>query len=502
LNPNDSNNKLSVLLIDDDEDDLFLTGDCLAEIDSLELDIDKESNYRKAHQKILENRHDVYLIDYLMGPHTGIELIRECVKAGINKPFILLTGKGDLKIDIEAANAGAYDYLTKSELTAELLERSLRYSIQRYSAFKAIAESENRYREIFMKSNDIIFVLDGRFRLVNFNPMMNTLMGYTSDELYNQPLAKLFENPAEAKTFISRIQADDIKNDTEIVLLTKSAIRKTFLASCSKTTTPDGTGQYQVILYDYTSIKKSVAEQLLKEKIETTERLVRSLAHEIRNPLTAINLSLHQLEHEVNEDSRLLTDIIKRNSNRINDVIGDLMNISNPVNKKEEVIDSEVLIRSVLALATDRLELKRIKLFENYLPEKTYVIGDLKKLQIALLNIIINAIEAMEYGKGKLMVETSVADNDDMVAIKIKDNGSGIPSQNLSHLFQPYFTDKKNGMGLGLATAHSFIHAHNGSIEVSSETGKGATFIVKLQAATPSNAIPGEARKLKLSDKV
>jgi PAS domain S-box-containing protein len=486
-------------LVDDDPDDLFLTSDCLSEIRSFDMHIETESNYKKAFQKILENKHDIYLVDYLMGPYTGIDLIRESVKEGINKPFILLTGKGDRKIDIEAANAGAYDYLTKSELNAELLERSVRYSLQRYSAFKAVAESENRYREIFMKSNDIIFVLDEQFTLVNFNPMMSTLLGYNSDELYHQPLSKLFESAADAESFTRAVQNNEGKTDTEIVLLTKSGLRKTFLASWSKTATPEGAGQFQIILYDYTSIKKSVAEQLLREKIETTERLVRSLAHEIRNPLTAINLSLHQLENEVEEDSQVLTDIIKRNSNRINDVIGDLMNISNPGDKKEELVDSEQLMRSVLSLATDRLELKRIKLTEHYLAKNISVVGDQKKLQIALLNIIINAIEAMEYGKGHLVVETSVCD--DMLCIKMKDNGSGIPAANISHLFQPYFTDKKNGMGLGLATAHSFIHAHNGTIEVSSEPGQGSTFTVKLNAVPQDQKTKGDGRKLKVSSK-
>jgi len=141
--------KLAVLVIEDDEDDLYLTTDHLKNIDTFDIAIDTEINYKRGRAVILENKHDVYLIDYLLGPHTGVELIRECVNAGINKPFILLTGRGDRKVDIEATNAGAYDYLTKSELNAELLERSLRYSLQRYLAYVTISESEKRYREIY-----------------------------------------------------------------------------------------------------------------------------------------------------------------------------------------------------------------------------------------------------------------------------------------------------------------------------------------------------------------
>ncbi len=479
-----SKDKLSVLVVDDDDDDLFLTCDCLSQIETFEIAIDKEINYKKALNTILQNKHDIYLIDYLLGPYTGIELIQKSIEAGINKPFILLTGQGDRKVDIQAANVGAYDYLTKAELNPELLERSLRYSVQRYSSFTAIAESEYRYREIFNKSNDIIFVLDKEFKLVNFNPMMNSLLGYTSQELLHQPLKKFFGNQVDAENFIQHIKDHDAKNDIEAVLLNKEGAPKTFLASCSHITTPDGIGQYQGILYDYTNIKKSVTEQLLKEKIETTERLVRSLAHEIRNPLTSINLSLHQLEQEVGENEKIFTEIIKRNSGRINDMIGDLMDLSNPVTKKEEEFELEYLVHSVLNIAMDRIKLKGISVSEKYTSKTISLFGDLKKLQMALLNIVINAVEAMEEGKGKLAIET--LDSGNMISIKIGDNGNGIPSEDLAHLFQPYFTGKKNGMGLGLATSHSFIQAHDGSIEVNSEPGVGSTFTVNLKVPSLS----------------
>lgn len=469
--------QLNILVIDDDEDDLYLTCDWLRGIETYEITIDTEINYKKALQKIYENKHHVCLLDYRLGPHTGVEVIRECVQNGINKPFILLTGKGDRQIDIEAARAGAYDYLTKSDLNTELLERSLRYSMQRYASLVAITESEHRYREIFMKSNDIIFVLDAGLKLVNFNPRMPGLLGYSADELQGRPIASLFANTTDAGLFIRHLSSGDLKNDLEINLLTNTGEQKTFLASCSNINSPDGIGKYQGILYDYTNIKKSVAEQLLREKIETTERLVRTLAHEIRNPLTNINLSLHQLESEIADDQKMFTDIVKRNSERINHLIGELMNLSNPVARVDKQIDCTSLVTGTLAMAKDRLQLKGIQLVENYTPNIT-TIGDAGKLQTALLNIIINAVEAMEENKGRLQIETLT--NADNLVIKISDNGCGISPDNLSLLFQPYFTGKKNGMGLGLATTHNYIHAHNGTVEVESVPGNGSTFTVKL----------------------
>lgn len=470
--------KLSVLVVDDDEDDLFLTCDYLSRVDTFTLQIDQEINYKKALNKILQNRHDLYFVDYLLGPRTGIELIKEAKSAGVKKPFILLTGRGDKRIDMEATDIGAYDYLTKTDLNTELIERSLRYSLHRYLSYTAIAESENRYKEIFVKSNDIILLLDKNFQLVTFNPMMTTLMGYAEGELTNEPISKFFANQEEAKKFIHHIEDNQAENKIEIVLLTKSGQRKIFLASSSIISTTDGTEQYQAILYDYTNIKKAVSEQLLKEGME---RLVRSMAHEIRNPLTNINLSVHELEKGLPEGQKPLTDIIKRNSNRINDMISELITLSNPVDKNEENLELAQLVRSAIYLATDRIKLKEIKLAEEYNDNGSYITGDLKKLQIALLNIIINAIEAMEPGHGQLLIKTGVSGS--QAVIEIKDNGNGIPPENISHLFQPYFTRKKNGMGLGLATTHSIIHAHNGNLEVQSTMGEGSTFTVALRTS-------------------
>jgi PAS domain S-box-containing protein len=469
--------KLNVLVVDDDEDDLFLTCDYLSRVDTFTLNIDQEINYKKALHKILQDNHDIYFVDYLLGPHTGIELIREAIKGGITKPFILLTGRGDKRIDIEATDAGAYDYLTKTDLNTELIERSLRYSLHRYLSFTAIVESENRYREIFIKSNDIILLLDKNFRLVTFNPMMTTLMGYTAEELSYRSITDFFAAPEEASKFIRHIEDNQAENKIEIILKTKSGSRKIFLASSSLISTIDGTGQYQAILYDYTNIKKAVSEQLLKEG---TERLVRSMAHEIRNPLTNINLSLYELEKGIADDQKPLADIIKRNSNRINDMISDLINLSNPVDKTEDHFELAQLVRSSVHLATDRIKLKEIRLNEEYNDNGAYIVGDLKKLQMAILNIIINAIEAMEPGHGSLLVKTELSGS--QALIEIKDNGYGIPPENLPHLFQPYFTQKKNGLGLGLAATHSIIHAHNGNIEVQSTPGEGSVFKVALKA--------------------
>lgn len=470
--------KLKVLLIDDSEDDIFITSHHLRRIETFDLTIDSEINYGKARDKILANEHDLYIIDYLLGPETGLELVRECSRQGVTKPFILLTGKGDRDIDLEAAKTGVYDYLTKAELNAEMLERSIRYSMERYFSYIAVAESEYRFREIFNKSTDIIFVVDEDFRLVNFNPMMSQLLGYEDREMAGQPLSSFFETEQAAQEFIRHTQHNANNSDMEITLLTREKARKTFLASTSQITSLDGHLQYQGILYDYTNLKKSLEQRSLDERIEAIGKMVRSMAHEIRNPLTNIHLSLHQLEEDISEDGKTYIEIIRRNSKRINDLIGELMKLSNPMDQEYKPVNVRTVIASALEDAMDRIRLKGIKVQENHAAAERLILGDHGKLHMAILNIIINAVEAMDKPDGLLQITTDTSD--DTATIHITDNGDGIPAENLPHLFQPYFTGKKNGMGLGLATTHSVIKSHKGNIEVHSSYGVGTTFVVKL----------------------
>lgn len=473
---------LKVLVVDDDEDDLYLTCDYLKSIDTFKVDIETEINYKKAVDKICENKHDIYIVDYLLGPHTGVELIAEGVGCGINKPYILLTGKGDKEIDINATKVGAYDYLIKGEINTEMLERSLRYSAHRYKAYKEIVEREKSFRDIFDKTTDIIFVLDRKFGFKNFNPAMTSLLGYEKEDLLEHSIAELFVTKEAADKFINKIKSNDSLSNEEIQLVTKLGEEKTFLASCTAITGDRDEVQYQGILFDYTTIKKSVADELLKERTEATTRLVRTLAHEIRNPLTNINLSVEQLEGDITEDQKYLTSIIHRNSKRINDLISELMNISKPAENKLERLEVKQLLQETVLKALDRIELKQIKIEKHYLDEDVYIDADREKMQIALLNILINAVEAVEEGKGFLSINVKKLPKS--ISISIADNGSGIEQDHIAKLFQPYFTGKKNGMGLGLAATHSIVKSHKGDIQVQSALGKGTTFNILLPYST------------------
>lgn len=140
---------IKILLIDDDEDDYLITRGLIMEIQDSRHVLDWEADYESGLQRVKAHEHDVYLVDYRLGSHNGLELVQEALQTGCKKPMILLTGVNDREIDIEAMQAGASDYLIKGEITAPLLERSIRYSIQHKKNLQALQESEKR-KEMFV----------------------------------------------------------------------------------------------------------------------------------------------------------------------------------------------------------------------------------------------------------------------------------------------------------------------------------------------------------------
>jgi signal transduction histidine kinase len=139
---------------------------------------------------------------------------------------------------------------------------------------------------------------------------------------------------------------------------------------------------------------------------------------------------------------------------------------------------------SAISSALDRLTLKHIDLEVSYPKVDCFALIDPEKVQLAFLNIIINAIEAMAEDAGKLKI--AVYSTDEVHVVEITDNGSGISEENMQRLFEPYFTSKRNGMGLGLASTLNIIQSHNAHIDVKSEVGSGTSFIITFKKSDKS----------------
>ena len=224
-----------------------------------------------------------------------------------------------------------------------------------------------------------------------------------------------------------------------------------------------------------------VKELKSMEKFTATGRVARTIAHEVRNPLTNISLAAEQLQEMAiqNNESSMLLDMINRNAIRINQLVSDLLNATKIIELNIKTNDVNRILDETLALAADRIDLSKIKVEKNYLPGPCNVEVDDQKIKVAFLNIIVNGIEAMEKNKGVLTLTTKK--DGDKCIVEIEDNGSGMDEDTIQKLFDPYFTNKSNGNGLGLTNTQNIIMSHRGKISVQSNKGKGSLFKITLK---------------------
>jgi PAS domain S-box-containing protein len=476
------NSPTRILIIEDDQDDFLIIEACIKDIPEKEFRIDWCYDYNDALQRISCSSYDVYFVDYLLGEKTGLELLHEAKAMGCEEPLILLTGIGSRDVDVQAMASGAVDFLVKSEINTEKLERCIRYALDRSAYLKALKSNERKFRSMFERSKDSVFLTGDDLVFRDVNNATCDLFKYGKEEILRLSLYNLFARREAALQLRDKLTMAGEVEDLEVELLTRNKERKNCILSIARETYPSGERYIQGIIHDITNLKRIERATFQIEKLRSTATLLRTLAHEVRNPLTNINLSVEQLKPEINsEEANIYLDIIARNCGRIDSLISELLGLSRPVEISLQRSGLQDIVTSTLAAANDRIALKNIRLELLFPDQPAFVMADREKLKIALLNILINAVEAVPAQSG--MITISIRKEGGQYRMFIIDNGTGIPEENLSRIFEPYFTSKTNGFGLGLAATWNILQSHRAAIDVNSQVGEGTSFILTFEEA-------------------
>jgi len=467
-------NKIRIAVIEDDEDDFLIIKDYISEIEGRTFVVDWFQDYNSAIEAIKNRSYHLYFVDYFLGHKTGLDLLDAAAELNCSEPIILLTGLGNKAIDIKAMERGATDYLVKNDLSTEKIERSIRYALERSNFLKELKTRETKYRTLFENSKDAVFITDDQLNFSEVNDAAVQLLGYSENELVGRNLREFIAEHRLNGRFKKLHDGDSIEDNEIKIINNSNETRDCLLSLALQRQADDETFVLHGIIHDITKIKMAEAANLQAEKLAANERLIRMLAHEIRNPLNNIILSIDQLlPLEKDEMAKNFMDIIQRNSLRINNIITELLNLAKPSelilveHTLQEIIDES------LSITSDRIKLQNIEVKKNYPPEKIQIQADKEKLVIAFTNIIINAIEAMN-SNGLLTI--SITCSDDSYEVSIKDNGKGIPRESLARLFEPFFTMKKNGMGLGLTVSYTILQSHNAKVNAHSKENEGSEF--------------------------
>ncbi|MBI5598704.1 MAG: hypothetical protein HY890_03080 [Deltaproteobacteria bacterium] len=249
----------------------------------------------------------------------------------------------------------------------------------------------------------------------------------------------------------------------------------------------------------YNKLKDLQVRLVNAEKLMALGELSASLAHEIRNPLVSIGGFAARLRKKIEPGSPHLPYVehISKQVTRLEEIINDILNFAEHREMKLNVAEVNAVVEDALWLFEEACHNQKIKVVKALSKEPMPVVADAHQLKIAFDNLIANAIQSMEHG-GKLTVRTRR--ENDLGVVDITDSGGGIEPGIIGNIFNPFFTTKKTGTGLGLTITHKIITRHRGVIDVANDYGRGITFTVKLPCTDARGTLPpGGERGMKSS---
>ncbi len=486
--------QIKVLLVDDDEDDYILTRDWFDKFPESEFQLDWVNSYTQAMKAIALQQHDVYLVDYRLGNRTGLDLLRAAIAKGCVAPIILLTGQGDHGIDLEAMKAGAADYLEKSQLGAPLLERSLRYAIERQRAAQKIREQA----ALLDLATDAILVRDLENQIIFWNRGAELLYGCHKEQAIGKNASRLWQDkdlqlfPAALSTLIAQGYWQG-----ELQQITSSG--QEIIVESRWTLIHDFAAKPQSILVVNTDItqKKQLEAQFLRaQRLESLGTLASGIAHDLNNILAPILMTAQLLESQLDDArSQRLLSILIANVKRGANLVKQVLSFARGMEGERTLLQVRHLITEIRQIIKETFP-KSIELETNLPPDLLAVLGDATQLHQVLMNLCVNARDAMPDG-GTLTISAENLTIDEnyaqmhldaevgsYIVLTVADTGMGIERDVAERMFEPFFTTKEigKGTGLGLSTVLGIVKSHNGFIDVDSQVGKGSQFKVYLPA--------------------
>jgi two-component system sensor histidine kinase PilS (NtrC family) len=272
------------------------------------------------------------------------------------------------------------------------------------------------------------------------------------------------------------------KRREQMLYLTPNGRRLTLGFSSSVLRDEDGEMKgYIIIFQDLTEIKELEDRLRMSEKMALLGRLSAGLAHEIRNPLSAISGAVEVLGEEVKptEDNLRLVRVVTQEVERLNLLVEDFLLLTTPIQSFTTPVDVGLIITETVESFIRTVRRSGLEIVMD-VHKGLYVQADSYRLKQVIWNLLLNSMQAMPNG-GRIVIESYL--EDDNVAIKVSDNGCGIDQKIMHRIFEPFFTTKNLGTGLGLAIVQKVIEGYNGKIDVISSEGKGTTFVMTLPKA-------------------
>jgi PAS domain S-box-containing protein len=420
--------------------------------------------------------------------------------------IIELTGKEELLKDIihnKPPQAQVLDY-TISRLISDMVSLKGEYKARE----RDLSLSQTMINTLFAGIREPLFLLQQDYRILDANEPMLSLLGLPREEVLGRTCHEVSHRslqPCNSKTCHCPMK-ETLKTGLSAHAIHEHLDRKNEPRYLEIITYPlkNSYGQIDMVFEFFRDItedlesrlerkarqvKKDMAKLVHEDKMIALGKLVASSVHEINNPIAGIHtlakLMLRTLDEDVLgavqlEEFRRYLELVAHESSRCGQIVSNLLSFARQQEMERRPVAINDIIRSVILLCQHRMQLQNITIQEELDPDLPEMAGDYNQIQQCIMNMIFNAMEAMPDG-GTLTLRTSFKRKNRMIHMEISDTGCGIPEENLSVIFEPFFSTKEvsQGVGLGLSVVYGIIREHQGTIYVESEVGTGSTFTIR-----------------------
>jgi two-component system NtrC family sensor kinase len=485
---------IRILVAEEDSSFLKMMEDSLKTSGSL-YHIQKVSSGGECLSVLQKEKFDILLLDHSLSDGEGLNWLRRFNELGIGIPTIFVTAKGDPRLAIEAMKEGVFDYINRSAECAKAFPFVVNRAIEGHGLMvekvrlqKELIETKNFLESIVEKAGDAISVVDLEGKVLYWNEGAEKIYGYTKEEVLGKNLSQFLyprdeklkaEEEKLVEKLMARIKRGEVIPNVEVKRQTKEG--KEIITSMTISPLKDAEGRIvgaSRICKDITHMKKAEERLVLAERLSSLGELTAGVAHELRNPLAGIKINTQVLSRkkDLPEIEKKLLNSTQEGIEKIQKIVDDMLHFAKPKASHFELEEINEVVEKSLTILQTKLKKGNISSVFEGAPGLPKLRIDIHQIQQVLINLMLNAIQAMEEG-GTLSIRTFLEDGDG-VGIEVRDTGIGIPMAHLKKIFDPFFTTKSEGTGLGLSISAKILENHGATIDAVSEGGKGSTFTI------------------------
>lgn len=430
---------------------------------------------------------DIVLLDIMMPRYSGLEVLPYIKKKSPDTSVVIMTAHGSEEMAVEVMKLGADDYLTKPIYYKDLLSLvenivgKKRIKLENVRLKEKIHDTEKYLAHLIDNVDDAIISCHKSGKILSFNRAAQSLWQFKEADVINKPLASLFKN-GTGDSYVDKVldlTKTEKKYCGEFIFIKKDGAE--FSGSLATSLINDGgvnNSGLVAVIRDLT-IEKQLSKQLIKSaKLASLGKVVEGIAHEVRNPLVSMGGLAKRMEKTVHKGSdyerylKMILDDVNRLETMVNDIEAYVQFAKSHKAAFHPVQITDIINHSVSGLALEGENIK-IEISRQILPN---IYGDKKSLKKLFHNLFENAMEAMPHG-GRLNVNYTLDEN--FINVIISDTGCGIPKEKVEDIYDPFYTSKMSGIGIGLAKSYIIVEEHFGFINVESLEGEGTTFTLR-----------------------